>query len=103
MTYLWSAHQRLAVSNAGASGEYRVCSREFAGWPYSTGGMRLAQVLEPFVSKSASTHYVMPRRELLELLETTRTEDALPRRLRVRIDRRTQTKPQRPEKHRAEA
>ena len=43
------------------------------------------------MSTSNSIHWALPRRELLELLETTRAEDAPPGRLRVPADRRTQT------------
>jgi len=43
------------------------------------------------MSTSDSIHWALPRRELLELLESTRADDAPPRRPPVTVDRRAQT------------
>ena len=80
-------------NGAGVLTNISVYLKEFERGPFSVEGMRLAKALAPLVSKYDSVHYVMPRRELLELLETTRAEDAPPRRLRVPIDRRAQKAP----------
>ena len=52
------------------------------------------------MSRSDTTAYVMPLTDVLELLETTRAEDAPPLRLRVKPDRRRIKSDWPPEKER---